>query len=82
MCLFKFKLLKDFNALKHHPAHFLFSAPISKWDDFALRSDAFHFEVDLTFIGQVKQSQLQCDFNQTKHSENISNALISLVFLL
>lgn len=63
--------------MKHQPVYFLFSPPILEWDDFALQSNVFHFKVDLTFIGQVKQSQLQCDFNQTKHSETISNTHIS-----
>lgn len=59
-------------------SRFIFcSHPISKWDDFALCSDAFHLKVDLIFIGQVKQFQLQCDFNQTKHSENISNTQVT-----
>lgn len=80
--MFKFKLLKYFNALKHQSVHFLFSPPISNWDGFALWCDAFHFKADLTFIGQVKQSQLQCDFNQIKYSENISNTSNNFFFPL
>lgn len=50
------------------------------WDDFALQSNSSHFQADQALAGQVKQSQLQRDFNHNKYSENTSNTSYSFFF--